>query len=111
MPRVSLAHQVVVRSGLSVSETAGDAVNNHSTQYEPRALLRARNAHATLAKTVTLRIPTTVDGQAVTNRTVSVPAVSTRYIGPFTDDYRQGDDTVYIDVESSDLNLAVLRVP
>lgn len=110
MPRVNLAHQSVVRTGLSVSETAGDPANNHETPYVAHCILRARNAHATLARTVTIITPANVDVDlAIPDRVVSIPALATRYVGPFTEDYRQADDKVHINVETSDLNLAVLK--
>lgn len=111
MPRTNVPHQEPTRAGIAVTETAGDVVNQHETPFHPRLILRARNAHATLARLVTLRLQKTIDSQAPPNRTVSVPATLTRYIGPFTEDYRTSTDKVEIDVETVDVSLAVLRLP
>lgn len=110
MPRVNIAHQDVVRTGLNPTETVGDATNNHETPFHPRIIFRVRNAHATLAKNFTLRVQKAIDGLAITHRIVSIPAVATRYIGPPTDDYRSGADKIEFDVETLDLNIAIVRV-
>lgn len=111
MPRVNVAHQEVTRAGLAGTETTGDSANNHETPFHQRLVMRVRNAHATLARNFTLRIAKAVDGQTISHRIVSIPALATRLIGPMTDDYRQTDDKIYMDVETVDLFLTALFIP
>lgn len=113
MPRVAIPVTDVTRAGVAISEVTGNTTDNHDFAWAKNALLVARNAHATLARIVTLVIASTVDGQAPANRTVSVPALGTRYIGPFPAEvYRQAPDgKVYINVDAVDLNLAIFKLP
>lgn len=106
MPRVNVPVATIVRTGTGIAvsaEVAGDATNNHSVANNGTVWLEARNAHATLPKNLTVRIPGTVDGQAVTSRVYAIPALTTRRVGPFpTHDY---GTLLLVDVESVDLKL------
>jgi hypothetical protein len=82
MARTTLSAQTAVRSGLTPTSTAGIA-DGHKFANDGATALRVTNSHATLARDVTIQTQRTVDGQAAGDRTVSVPALSTRYVGPF----------------------------
>jgi hypothetical protein len=101
----------ITRSGVFQAEAAADAVNGNSVLIGPRTFLVARNAHATLAKTLTFDTPGTVDAQAIANRVESIPALTTEYFGPFSDDYRQANGTVKVTAESVDIMLSAYRIP
>jgi hypothetical protein len=111
MPRTNITVVEVTRDGVAPSEVAGDVTNGNQFDHSARTFLRARNADGGSAHTVTIQTPGTVDSLAIADRTVSVPASATRYIGPFTNDYRQSDGKVYVDVDSAQLHLAVFRLP
>jgi hypothetical protein len=80
MARVTLAVQAISRLGVepafAAAETDGNAWNNTGREF-----LHVKNGAT--ACVVTVLTPRTVDGQAVTARTVTVPATEERVIGPF----------------------------
>lgn len=61
--------------------------------------------------TVTVKIPKTVDGQAVASKVVTVAAGATKVIGPFLRTvYNQADGTVHADVSvTADVDVAALK--
>jgi hypothetical protein len=62
-------------------------------------VLFVRNPHATLDRDITFITGLTVEGFAVADMTVTIPAVSDRWFGPFTPGtFNQVDGTVQIDV-------------
>src|SRR5436190_12863107 len=81
-----LAVQQIVRAGLNPALAAaaagGDAFPNTG-----RVFLRVKNAHATVARTVTVasQLPPGAipQGAAKTDLAVSVPGTQERWIGPF----------------------------
>ena len=77
----TLSIQEVVRAGLnptlSAATAGGDEFANTGKEF-----IYINNGH-TGAQTVTIVTQQTVDGQAVADRTVSVPAGEFRLIGPF----------------------------
>ncbi|MGW5509897.1 hypothetical protein ACWEV9_19295 [Streptomyces albogriseolus] len=109
MPRVALTVTNLSRAGVAPpAETDGDPVNHHSVQNNGRMLLLVRNASASTPRTVTLRLPGVVDGQALTPKTVEIPAEESRYIGPFpTGDY---GSTLQVDVDNAELKLSAFGV-
>lgn len=111
MPRTNITVVEITRAGVAATEVAGDTVNGNQFDHGARTFLRARNADGAAPHTATIQTPGTVDTLAIADRVVSVPASATRYIGPFTTDYRQSDGKVYVDVDDAQLNLAVFRLP
>jgi hypothetical protein len=113
MAEVRKAVQQVSRAGLAPTYhadlTTSDTflVNN-----DGRVLLHAKKASA-VDCVVTIATPGTVDGQAVADRTVTVPASGgDRFIGPFSvKDYNDsGGDLRLTFSNIAGLTLAVLRV-
>lgn len=110
MPRVAIPVTEVRRSGVALSLVASDATNDHYFMASGLVVLYVRNT-GTTAALVEIPLTAAPDGQAVAPRQVSVPAGEDRYIGPFpTRDYLQSDGSVYVNVNSADLSLGVLKV-
>lgn len=85
MARVNIPITNITRTGVSLAAagTAGNSVDNHEFVNDGNTILRVKNTDGA-SKTVTLRIARTVDGQAVTNRTVNVGATTGDVaMGPF----------------------------
>lgn len=85
MARVNIPITNITRSGVSLAAAglAGNATDHHEFVNDGNTVLRVKNTGAG-ACTVTLRIARTVDGQAVTNRTVVVPVTTGDVaMGPF----------------------------
>ena len=101
MARTALAVQNVTRGGLTPAYTAAN-VDGHSIPNSGRELVHVK-AGAT-PTTVTIQTPGTIDGMAVADRTVTVPASQERMIGPFPPEiYNQGGasgDQVFVDFSS-----------
>lgn len=80
---------VVPLTALVISKTGGDsapvaaAVDGNSVGNNGKQFLRFVNDHASASRTVTFDATQTVDGLAVADRTLVVPALSERIIGPF----------------------------
>ena len=110
MARTSLTVQDVERSGLEPSYASAN-VDGNSFANNGRVILHAKNGSGG-AITVTVKTPGTVDGLAVADRTVSVPAGEERMIGVFPPaDYNQSDGDVYIDYSGvTSLTVAALRI-
>jgi zona occludens toxin (predicted ATPase) len=109
MPRVNLPHTQITRVGVAPgAEVNGDATNDHVTVNDGRVYLLVRNADGSNAHAVTIVTPGTVDGQAIADRIVSVPANASRYIGPFpVDTYGR---SLQVDVDSSELKLTAYHL-
>lgn len=110
MARVNVPVTLITRAGVAgATEVNGDATNNHVVINDSNTWVEARNAHATLPQTVTVLTARTVDGQAVTNRVVSVPALSSRRIGPFSiEDF---GSSLQVNVSTSDIKLTAFKLP
>ncbi|MGQ5606171.1 hypothetical protein [Streptomyces sp. EKS3.2] len=109
VPRTAVPLTAVTRDGIAPpAETNGDPVNNHVVSNNGRVVLLVRNAGTTAARTLTLRVRGTVDGQTVAPRTVSIPTEASRYVGPFpTDDYGA---LLQVDVDNAELKLTALAL-
>lgn len=111
MVRTALTPQVAVDTGLNLSLSAANT-DGHSFKADPRCVLVVANASGG-AVTVTVPTSDTVRGLAIEDRTVSVPASQTRYIGPFGDHYTEdatGDVNINFSAVAS-VTCALLRVP
>ena len=110
MARTSLPHTNISRAGVAPgAEVNGDVANGHTTVNDGRVLILARNSNgASTARTITFRLPGTVDGQSVTSRAVSIPAGASRYFGPFPTSVYPGK--VEIDVDNAELKLTAYHL-
>jgi hypothetical protein len=104
----------VTRAGAAIELAAADADGN-GVPADGHTVLRITNADASPI-TVTLNITATVDGQAVTNPTVTVAAtgdgdgLDQQMIGPFDGRYDQGDGYAWITYSAvTDVTVAAIR--
>lgn len=110
MARQSLSYQQVVRTGLEFALVAVVAENGSQFQNDGRMALLVKNDDAA-SMDVTIVNPTTVDGLAVADLVVAVPAGEQRLIGPFPPNLYNTDGFVQVDYSSdTDLTVAVLRM-
>lgn len=110
MARVNLPLTEITRAGVAAgAEVTGDATNHHSFSNDGRVFLLVRNSNgASTARTVTITVPGTVDGQSVTARTVTIAAAASRYIGPFPKAVYGG--TVLVNVDHAELKLTAYHI-
>lgn len=108
MARTILPVTQAVRGGVtSPTEQAGDTVNGHQVRNSGRTVITVRNAD-TASHSVTFGTPGTVDGLAIADRQVAIPASSSMDFGDLpTSVY---GSQVFIDVDSAQLKL-VAREP
>jgi hypothetical protein len=119
MARVALTLQDAVRTGLNPTFTAATVDGHGFDNSSERVILIVKNDHATTPTTVTIATPGTIDGLAITDLAVSVPATSMRIIGPFPSAvYAQNDGTlsikkcVYVNTSSqASVTYAAVKVP
>lgn len=118
MARTLLALQATTRDGLDPTYTVGDAVNGHSFDNDHEDVaLHVKNGGASPV-VVTFATPNTIDGMALPDKTVTVPAGEERFIGPFPRSlYSQADagnaltEAVLIDLDqASSVTLAALQL-
>lgn len=109
MSRVTVSTQKIARTGLEPAYAAA-AADGNAFANDGQTFLHVVNGATDVE--VTMRIPTTVDGQAVTNPTVTVPATEGRMIGPFPPGiYNQPDGTVHVDYDDeSNVTIAAIRL-
>ena len=97
MAREALTLQSIVRGGLEPAYTAANADGHSVTNDGKRTFVHVNNGSGSEV-TITIDTPGTVDGLAISDREVAVPAGEERMIGPFpTDWYNQSDGTVHVD--------------
>lgn len=109
MPRANLPHTNVTRGGTAPgAEVNGDPVNHHSTANDGRVWFEVRNADATNPHTVTVHIQDKVDGQSVMSKVYSIPATTSRRIGPWPPGDYGG--TLEVDVTSTELKLTAYHL-
>ncbi|MDF1778742.1 MAG: hypothetical protein P1V13_22190 [Rhizobiaceae bacterium] len=112
MARAALTVQEISRLGIEPSYAAaegdGNSFNNTGSEF-----LHIKNGASDCV--VTVQTPRTVDGQAVTPRTVTVTASEERMIGPFPPGiFNQAGalgDVVYVDYDDeSNVTVGVFRI-
>jgi hypothetical protein len=105
MARTPLTVVQASRDGVdSPTPADGDTTNGHVVRNTGRTMITVANADAGSPHTVTFVIPGTVDGQAVADRTVSIPPSASQEFGQFPTDVYGGQ--MAIDVDSSELKLS-----
>lgn len=105
MSDITLAVEPVVRAGLEASYTGSlSAANTYQCQNNGRTFLHFKKSAAVIC---TVTIPTTaeVDGKAVANQTVAVPATTgDRFIGPFPPSIYNVKQQSYFEFTLSDVD-------
>lgn len=114
MSDVAIAVQQVVRTGLTASYTSGLTATTNTYQFvnDGYTLVHAKKSGAGDC-TVTITTPGTVDGMAITDRTVTVVATTgDKFIGPFPPSvYNDANGKVsMVFSETTGLTVAVLRL-
>ncbi|MEU5149728.1 hypothetical protein AB0G42_21425 [Streptomyces yangpuensis] len=109
MARGVLSVKQANRDGMDMgTPTTGDVANGHVVANDGNTGLLVKNTGSTSARNVTFRLFKTVDGQAVTPRTESVPVGLTYLFGPFpTAEY---GSQLEVDVSHAELTLQAVRV-
>lgn len=93
-------------AALVAADAGGDEWVNTGKEF-----LLVVNDHATISRTVTLDIVRTVDGQSVTDRTVVIPALESKLIGPFpTSDYNAAGNAKISYDDSADVTVGVFKI-
>lgn len=100
MARTALTPTAISRSGVTPTLAAANA-DGHSVLNDGQVFVEVANAGASPI-TVTLPYAKVVDGQTVTSKTVSVPAASSKLIGPFImDAFNHTGQVVHIDLSTA----------
>lgn len=112
MARAALTVQQIARTGLEPAYAAAEADGN-AFDNTGREFLHVKNGATQCV--VTVKTARTVDGQGVTDRTVTIPATEDRMIGPFPAAiYNQlggAGDVVHVDYDDvSNVTVAALRL-
>ena len=112
MASVELTVQEVSRDGLEATYAAANADGNHfDNQADNRTFLHVKNGDGD-DHVVTLSIQETVDGQTVTNPTVTVTAGEARLIGPFPAPIYNTSGQVYVAYDAvTSVTVAAIRLP
>ncbi|WP_440063785.1 hypothetical protein [Streptosporangium sp. OZ121] len=113
MARTDLTPVPMPRGGLNLSAALTPAIaDGHAFVHSDRRQLRVKNTNAA-ARTVTVQLPATVDGQDVEDREYVIPALTGDVlIPPFPAIYRQSNGKVNVDYSATpDLSVAVYELP
>ncbi|WP_433355626.1 hypothetical protein ACQP25_17245 [Microtetraspora malaysiensis] len=113
MARTDLNVVALTRAGVNLAAALTPAaVDGHAFDYNARRMLRVKNSGGT-ARTVTVQIPGTVDGQDIMDRPYVIPATTGDVlIPPFPAVYRQPNGKVHIDYDDpAGLSVAVFELP
>lgn len=103
----TLTVQVIARAGLTPTLAAA-ASGGDEFANEGYTFVEVVNAHASASRTITIVTQSTVDSQAVADRTVVVAGPARAFIGPFaTGTYNTANDRVQLTYSDSAANLTV----
>jgi hypothetical protein len=111
MSRTTVTVQECVRAGITPTYNAGTLTDGDAFTNDGKTMIQVLNTGG--STTLTIQTPGTVDGLAITDRTVVIPATTgNKYIGPFpTTQYNQSDGKVYLDwSQVTGITFAVVRV-
>lgn len=112
MPRTLVTPQQVTSAGVTPTFEAANALGNAVAPAYGRCI-RVKNGSGS-AVTVTVPTPGTIDGLAIADRTVTVPATTGDVLIALGrgDAYRQADGTVWLDYSAvTSVTVAVTDVP
>lgn len=113
MAEVTLTPEAVSRASLAAAYTAIASTDNYKFVNDGKTVLHFKKTGAGAA-TITVVTPGTVDGQAVADKTFSVPATTgDKFAGPWPRDI-YNDSAGKVEFTTSDgvgLTAAVLQIP
>ncbi len=99
MARAAKTVETTSRSGLTATYTAADATDGHYfANTNQNAIVHVKNASGGNV-VVTIVTSQTIDGLAVTDRTVTVATSAEAFIGPFSNTAYGNTEGVYIDFD------------
>lgn len=100
------------RDGETVVADNADSVNGNSFPFTGRDYLLIENTDVA-ARTASVLIARTVDGQTVPAKTIPIPASGKKLAGPFPDIYQQdADGLVYVDWDAATgLKITCMSLP
>lgn len=109
MPRVAVVKTLPAVAGATiVTEANGDPVNGHSVAgLTEHTVITIRNADSTDPHNVTFVTTATLNGLAVADRTVAIPANGTRVFSKF--ERALHGRTLEINVDDSDLKIQAME--
>jgi archaellum component FlaG (FlaF/FlaG flagellin family) len=108
MARVNVPVTEITRAGIvPATEVNGDATNNHYIANDGATWLEVRNAGAS-SRTLTKVINVTIDGNAVTNPTVTLAASAVKKVGPFP--IATYGSTFNFNVDHADIKITAYRL-
>lgn len=109
MPRVVVPAVKASKSGINfTTPVTGDATNNHYYNNSGKTLLVAKNTNgASTARTVTILVTGTVDGNPATKAPISIPAGQEWVLGPY--DVSNYGSQVSVNVEHAEVTLRALE--
>jgi hypothetical protein len=108
---VEITVNQIVRAGITVTSLpdSADGTNGNKFRWYKNAYLEVENGGGA-SITVTINTPGTVDGQAIDDLAVSVPAGARKKIGPFTGTFLQSDGYVWATFSAvSSVNIGAYR--
>lgn len=108
MPRTAIPVTSATRSGVTLTPTTGDPVNNHYVDNDGRTCVIVKNTGSTVARTVTFRLSRKVDGFSVTPRTESLAVAEEQIFGPFP--VNEYGVRLLIDVDNAELKLTPIKL-
>jgi hypothetical protein len=110
---VAIVATPISRSGVTVTTlpTIPTATHGNKFLYDKKAWLEVNNGSGAQI-TVTINTPGTLDGQAIDDLVVNVPAGARVAIGPFTPTFVQSDGYVWAVFSSvTSITIGAFRVP
>lgn len=115
MAEVRLTPQDLTRAGSGLAPTLKSDMSASDTYLvanDGRTVLYFENTGES-SSVVTIVTPTTVDGNAVADKTVTVPATTgKRFVGPFPPHlYNVGNELTFTLTNADDVSNAVYRMP
>lgn len=111
MATVTKNAETVERAGIAATYNGAlSAADTYKVPNNERTVLHFKNTGGA-ATTVSFDIPGTVDGQAIADRTVQVPATNgDRFVGPFPRRV-YGDDITFTLSVAAGVSFAAVRLP
>lgn len=108
MPRTAITPQQVTSAGLT---PATEPANVDGNSVPQGVVLRVDNGDASPI-TVTIPTPGLIDGDLpLPDRTVSVPAGASKFIGRFGPVFHQSDDTIHVDYSAvTSVTVAAIKI-
>lgn len=101
--------EITTLDGISPTYQAFDQPNGMEFLYTGREIIHIKNTNGS-GRTLTIPTPGTVDGLAIADKTISVPATTGDKMLPVKPSYVQTDGKVYLDIDAgAGVTIGVIR--